>query len=115
MCNPLEPRLLINCRTIVVRRVNKLILIFAKVDRIILYAPEISAPPVEIVIITVGGGIIPVFLDVFRYISIPSTIISTLGFFASTLLAAVSATYFQLFASFESFHIAAASPSLGLP
>ena len=48
------------------RRVNKLILIFAKVDRIVLYAPEISAPPVEIVIITVGGGIIPVFLDVLR-------------------------------------------------
>ena len=62
----LKPRLLINRRTIVVRRIHQLVLIFSEIDRKILYAPEITAPPVKIVIIIICRAEILVALNICR-------------------------------------------------
>ena len=112
----LEPRLKVNRRSIIVRRIHQFILVRSEIDREIPYAAQISAPPVEIIIAVVRGVIIPVAGYVYwiylgSWQDVPSTIIRTLGFFASIRAAAVSAACFQLFAESESFHIAAPLPS----
>ena len=54
----LEPGLLVNCRTVVVGRVDQLVLILAQVDREVSDRSEVAAPPVKVIILLVGGGII---------------------------------------------------------
>ena len=56
----LEPRLKVNRRSIIVRRIHQFILVRSEIDREIPYAAQISAPPVEIIIAVVRGVIIPV-------------------------------------------------------
>ena len=62
----LKPRLFIYSRAIIVRRIYKLVLIFAEVNRVICDTAQVSAPPVEIIIILIRRCIIAILLDINR-------------------------------------------------
>ena len=56
----LEPLLLIDRRAVIVRGIHKLVPVFSKVNRVVLYASEIAAPPGGVVIFGICGAEIAV-------------------------------------------------------